>query len=889
MAQQAEAEDSTAPLLSEEERRRVLSATRLKLTLTLFVVVILLALSAMIFAGVSSIFDWLAPSIRSDLTQKTKRGAIELAQTAQLGIIVRDVDSIKAPAADYLADPDVVALRVSSTEGERLFTHGVKDSRIDGLFARPPSKAHDLGEVYGAWAPSQIEGVEVGRIGILVSKARLEAGLELRRRILWSAALGCLLALALSLLFVSAYIGPILRVTGAAFVRLEHTTEAALAAARLKSQFLANMSHEIRTPMNGIIGVLDLLQRTELNPKQQRYAQIIETSARGLLTIINDVLDFSKLEAGKYVLSSGEVSVRKLAQEVAELLSPRANDKHLELITRVHPAVPHSVVGDFDRLKQVLNNLVGNAIKFTESGYVELNVTEHALPAGAPEDGSIMLRFAVRDTGVGIRPEDQARLFGVFSQVDGSLTRKYGGTGLGLAISKQLVQAMEGEIGVESEANKGSTFWFTIKTRAISTPSERVSSRDARILVVSPIEPQRTVVGELVESWGMEITSLDSPARASALIRNGEASFDVVLIDSACEVFPGESEELLDVCVGEALPVIHLLGSGEVARASPADAPRNYVLKPLRASELYNGLVNVLDGGRVQQLGNQSARPSRRELAAHRSRILVVDDNEINRLVAVDLLTELGYATETASNGAEAVKMAATGNFGVILMDCQMPELDGYEATRQIRALPEPQCRIPVIAVTAHALQGDRDLALKAGMDDYTTKPIRVRTVEQLLQRWGSERPAVSGSRAPANQNGEPTAVMQPAVRAPPELELDSVPELDTSLPRSGLVVELFLRTAPALLESLDAAQKAEDMSQVKQLAHKLKGSCLSLGANRVAAACHAIEQAAVSGQLHANARERLPVLFASATQALERTRGLRRESELPKRGSRHG
>ena len=289
---------SEAELLSPEERKRILSTTRLKFTLTLFVVGVLLGLSAMIFSGVGRIFDWLTPSIRADLEHKAVHGALELAQTAQLGMVLSDASVVEGAVSEYVRDPDVVGLAVTSSAEAQLFNKGQFASQIADLYSKQSNRVHDLGNQYGAWVPSVIEGTPVGKVAVLVSKARLDAGMSLRRDILMLAAVGCGVAFLACLVFVSLYIAPILRMTAESFIRLEKTTEAALAATRMKSQFLANMSHEIRTPMNGIIGVVELLNRTTLNPKQQRYTQTIETSARGLLTIINDVLDFSKLEAG---------------------------------------------------------------------------------------------------------------------------------------------------------------------------------------------------------------------------------------------------------------------------------------------------------------------------------------------------------------------------------------------------------------------------------------------------------------------------------------------------------------------------------------------------------------------------------------------------------------
>jgi len=888
-------------LLSVEERARILSAARLKFTLTVFVVAVVLALSGMIFAGVTRIFDWLTPSIRQDLEHKTRRGAVELAQTAQLGIVVDDPRMIATAVSDYTKDSDVVGLYVLDARGKKLFAQGqFNDSHLTQLFRRARARTHQIDDLYAAWMPSEIEGAEVGRVAVLVSRARLEAGFQLRSEILLVSASGCLFALLACLLFVNMYIGPILRVTGEALVRLERTTEAALAAARLKSQFLANMSHEIRTPMNGIIGVLDLLNRTPLNAKQLRYAQTIESSARGLLTIINDVLDFSKLEAGKYELVIDDFDVGQLVQEVAELLSPKAHAKQLELVVRIEPQVPQAVRGDLDRVKQVLMNLVGNAIKFTEQGHVELRVAVDSTTS----DGA-KLRFSVADTGPGIRAHDQTQLFGMFSQVDGSSTRKYGGTGLGLAISKRLAEAMGGEVGLESEYGKGSQFWFTIQSQPAQTLNPReLTPREAAILLVTKSEVQRDALRELIERWGMACIPARSAEDASELVVSRAGGFTAAVIDGVFEASNPASATLFDLCTAEGLPVIRLLSTTQMADERSASGGQSVLCKPVRASELYNGLVALLDGGVVstrKHAPEVSQQPT--EWQQGRGRVLVVDDNEINRLVAVELLTELGYDTDTACNGLEAVERAKNNSYGAILMDCQMPELDGFGATEQIRKLPGPIAKVPIIALTAHAMADDRDRVLRGGMDDYATKPIRARVLERILRRWISEPEAGpkddSGSARPAesqNNNATTTATAprpapsrpaqkpaQAASQRPNETAFAGSDEaiLDETLPRSERAVELFLKTVPELITALTQAVDGENTAEVKRLAHKLKGNCLSLGATRMAAACHAVERAALEGRIDKDNYARLPNHFAEVTPLLNQLRNPRPTNDV--------
>jgi signal transduction histidine kinase/DNA-binding response OmpR family regulator len=620
-------------LVSVEERARILSAARLKFTLALFIAAILLGLSALMFSGVDRIFSWLTPSIRNDLQHKALHGALELAQSAQLGLVTADVRAVSDAVAEYEHDSDVTGLLVTAEEGSQVLyskSH-LEMQAFAALLQREKGRVHDLGQHYGTWMSSEIEGAPVGSVAVLITKARLDAGEQLRREVLRLAAFGCFVALVASLVFVSMYIGPILRVTGQTFERLERTTEAALAAARLKSQFLANMSHEIRTPMNGIIGVLDLLTRTALSPKQQRYTQTIDSSARSLLTIINDILDFSKLEAGKYDVRQDDFEVTQLVQDATELLSPKAHAKGLDLVVRSAADVPECVRGDSDRLKQIIINLLGNAIKFTEQGHIELRVS---IDESTPEH--LLLRFAIIDTGVGIRLEDQARLFGVFSQVDGSLTRKYGGTGLGLAISKRIAEAMGGQCGLESEPGKGSTFWFTAKVgHASIKPArrQRESRLETRILVASSSEVQRKALGELVQRWGIGCEIASSSAEACELLINQELRFNLVVMDGVLQQGDPDGPNLGELCLAEDLPVIRLLATTEIA-AEAAPTSQAFLWKPVRASELYNSIVAISTGREVVQRLREQETEQAEAVSGRHGRVLVVDDNEVNRLAS---------------------------------------------------------------------------------------------------------------------------------------------------------------------------------------------------------------------------------------------------------------
>ncbi len=691
---------------SQRQRRRLLSSSRLRMAFTLFVVALLLALSGLIFVLVSRIFDTLTPTIQADLEWKARRGAGELVHATELGIVVAEEREIKNSLIGYDRDPDILAIVVTDMTGKVLATHGTPPEASARLFTGSARSLRKTEGYYVSWAEAAIEGGPIGRVAVVVSTARLKAGGELKRSILFSAGLGGVVAFLFALLFVSLYIGPIIRVTETAFARLEKTTAKALEAARLKSEFLANMSHEIRTPMNGVLGMIELLSRTMLDAKQHRYLSTLQTSAGGLMSVLNDILDFSKIEAGKMELREENCRVRMLVDEVTELFAARAELRGVLIEAKVEDDVPSQVEADTERVRQVLSNLVGNAVKFTESGSITVraSVEEH-------KGQVFQLRFEVIDTGIGIEPALQGKLFEAFSQVDGSLTRKHGGTGLGLAICKQLVVLMKGRMGVTSEAGLGSTFWFVLPLRRL----ESTASLELQALSVRPLAPPP---------------------------------------------------------------------------ASKSDSSR---------------------------------------------KILVAEDNPINQEVIREVLSELGYEAYVVENGLQALTALEQEAYPVVLMDCQMPELDGYGAAREIRRREAGARHVPVIAVTAHAFEGERQKALAAGMDDYVTKPISPAVLNEVILRWWPK----SLSRDP--ESGERLASIkveaaQAVAEAPP-------PALNPSVRRSDAVAKVFLKYVPDQIASIGKAIETSDDATLKAAAHKLKGSCLAVGVPRMAELCGTLEK----------------------------------------------
>jgi two-component system sensor histidine kinase/response regulator len=668
---------------------------------------------------------------------------------------------------------------------------------------------------------------------------------------------------------------------------LEHTiaqlqTARAVAqdASRAKSDFLATMSHEMRTPMNAVINLTALTLETDLTPRQQQFLNVVHSSARNLLTLINDILDLSKVEADKLELESSPLELRRMLEEVTETFRAKVAEKHVELVVHVRPDVPDRLVGDPLRIRQVLTNLIGNAFKFTEQGEVVLKVSlapaAHEGPGsdGQPQENvrpngqerTAQLLFAVSDTGIGIAKEQQGRLFEPFTQADSSTSRKYGGTGLGLAISRRLARLMGGDLTFESKPGRSTTFSFTAQLGVDAQQDKPATTapaglRDRKVLVVEDTPSSRELIETFLTSFAIPFASVETAEKALDLVRRQTESdasdrFGLILLDW---LLPGMSG--LDAArqirnrerLGD-LPIIVMSAyAGKEEEAQCADVGVNVFLpKPITPSSLFDAIVEA-EGLRALVTDRRRSPDDRIEFSG--ARVLLVEDNETNQFVAVELLSSMGIELEIAANGRKAVEMASTRPYAAILMDMQMPDMDGLEATRRIRQQPALR-GVPIIAMTANAMKTDVQTCLAAGMNDFVSKPIERGTLAQSLRRW-----LAPGKQTPPHAAAEPAKPTRPTPVIPPGKNEESpIPVLEgidvaETVRRLEIPFErlrpVFLRFSDGqrrTLEALRAAVDSQDAAGARQHAHALAGAAGNLGADQLLEAARALERAALNG-----------------------------------------
>jgi PAS domain S-box-containing protein len=725
---------------------------------------------------------------------------------------------------------------------EQLYGYSAKEAvgqNAQALLARDPDERLELlASALAGTAPAQAESQDVRKDGSLLDVSVTDAPI--------SDSQGEVIGIARIARDVTSRVEADM-VRRGAVVEVAAARDEALEASRLKSAFLANMSHEIRTPLNGVIGMADLLLDSQLDEEQHENARLLRGAGETLVAVVNDILDFSKIEAGALRLEQVDFDPIETVENAADLIAELAREKGVELTMNLASALPEMVRGDAVRVTQVITNLLSNAVKFTSVGEISVAVTAER----SGHDRTLM-HFKVEDTGVGIDEQRLAQMFMPFIQADDSTTRRFGGSGLGLAIVKQLVEMMGGDVGAESVLGEGSCFWFTVPFELAANPrasdGKQAVLAGTKLLVVDDNATNRRLIAQLGARWDMEVTTASGAAEALVHLREAAAHhqpFDCAALDLHMPDTNGiELARAMRADATFPTPALIMLTSTADDRREARDAGVDvYMTKPVRRTRLFNALAEA-KGIRTRR---EEAPTARRGETRSAPMILVADDNDVNQILAIRMLERRGYRVEAVADGRQALEALERPRYAAVLMDCQMPEQSGYDATSELRLREHGSSHIPVIAMTAHALDGDREKCLDSGMDDYLAKPLRPEELDRVLRMW-------------APMSREPDAAMPP-----PAVTGNDVPEIDGALSRSGIMqlvaelgstdalrrpVELFDAQTPEILEAMRSAITAEDARLLKGSAHKLKGGSTALAATQMTELCNDLEIQAGTGSL---------------------------------------